>query len=167
METLEQIFCLLTLIQSKLRNPRGKLFVIFIDARMAFDSCNHDCLWRVLAKRGISSKLLKTLVSFYSKAKGQVLTSQGVTESFDFQKGVLQGEPTSSCLFNLFINGLSRKLQKSGLPSVKIGECKFHLLMFADDICIVANSAEDLQSKINIACTFFQDRDLQVNLFKN
>jgi hypothetical protein len=166
METLEQIFCLLTLIQSKLRNPRGKLFAIFIDARMAFDSVRHDRLWTVLAKRGISSNFLKVLMSLYSKAKGQVLTPDGLTHSFDFQRGVLQGDPISSCLFNLFIDGISKRLIKSGIRSVKIGTANFHLLMFCDDIVIVANSAEDLQKKINVASQFFHDRGLQVNISK-
>ncbi|XP_021966169.1 uncharacterized protein LOC110861372 [Folsomia candida] len=38
--------------------------------------------------------------------------------------------------------------------------------MFADDIVIVANSAEDLQAKISIAAEFFEDRGLQVNISK-
>lgn len=166
MGTLEQILCLLTLIQSKLRKPAGKLFAIFIDARMAFDSCRHDKLWRVLKRRGISSKLLNILVSLYSSARGQVYTPIGLTHPFYFQRGVLQGEPASSTLFNLFINGLASRLEKSKVSPVKIGSAKFHCLKFADDICLVANSSEDLQIKINIAAEFFQDRSLNVNIQK-
>ncbi|OXA59193.1 LINE-1 retrotransposable element ORF2 protein [Folsomia candida] len=166
METLEQIFCLLTLIQSKLRHPRGKLFAIFIDARMAFDSCLHDRMWKVLSERGVSSKYLKVLTSLYRKASGQILTPNGLTTSFRFQKGVLQGEPQSSCLFNFFIDGLARRLKKSGISPVKIGSTDFHILMFADDVVIVANSADSLQGKINVAATFFKDRGLQCSISK-
>lgn len=166
LETLEQIFCLLTLIQSKLRNPRGKRFAIFVDAKMAFDSCKHDKMWKVLEKRGISSKFLQILISLYNQAKGQILTPNGLTESFYFQRGVFQGEPNSSLLFNYFIDGLARRLKMSGIMPVKVGKADFHLLLFPDDLVIVANSDHDLQRKIHVAAKFFEDRGLQVNIAK-
>jgi len=123
-------------------------------------------MWKVLEKRGISSKFLKLLISLYSKASGQVLTPNGLTDSFKFQRGVLQGEPMSPCLFNLFIDGIARRLLKSGIPSVRIGSARFHVLLFADDLVIVANNPQDLQRKINVAAQFFEDRGLQVNITK-
>jgi hypothetical protein len=104
--TLEQVFCLWTLIQSKLRQPSGKVFVAYIDASSAFDSCLHPTLLNTLHQIGISTKFINIIKSIYQKAKAQVKTPQGLTKQFPIQKGVLQGDPISGYLFNLYLDDI-------------------------------------------------------------
>ncbi|OXA55524.1 RNA-directed DNA polymerase from mobile element jockey [Folsomia candida] len=165
MGTLEHVFSLLTLIQSRIRKPGGKLFAAFIDLKSAFDSPSHTKLWSVLSEQGVSPKIIRVLRNLYSKAKGQVKTPFGITDPFPMEKGVFQGEPSSSLCFNLFINELVTLLEKNQFP-VTMGDAKIHLLLYCDDICIIADSAHALQQKINIAANFFKARGLQVNISK-
>ena len=61
---------------------------------------------------------------------------------------VKQGCLLSPTLFNLFINGLIEEIKKLSL-GVKCGELFLALLMFADDIALVAETEEDLQCMLN------------------
>lgn len=49
---------------------------------------------------------------------------------------------------------------------MKVGKANFYLLLFADDLVIVANSEQDLQMKIHVTAKFFEARGLQVNISK-
>jgi hypothetical protein len=166
MGTMEQVFGLLTLVQSKLKSKNGKLFAIFVDARSAFDSVSHSKLWRTLNKMGISSNVSKLFQKIYTLANGRVKTSSGLTDSFPFKRGVLQGESASPQLFNLFLEAVVIDLYTATTPGVTIGNCPVHILLFADDVVLVASSPEFLQQKINTLSSTFMKLGLKVNISK-
>ena len=56
-------------------------------------------------------------------------------------------------LFNLFINDLIEEIKQLNL-GVKCGEILVALLMFADDIAIMAETEEDLQCMLNTLHTW-------------
>ena len=56
-------------------------------------------------------------------------------------------------LFNLFINGLIEQIKQLNL-GVKCGEILLALLMFADDIAIMAETEEDLQCMLSTLHTW-------------
>ena len=55
----------------------------------------------------------------------------------------------SPILFSLFINGLARKINEVG-KGVEAGGRQVRLLMYADDIVLLAESAEDLQRMLDV-----------------
>jgi Reverse transcriptase (RNA-dependent DNA polymerase)/Endonuclease-reverse transcriptase len=164
--TMEQIFSLNTLIQSKLMSPGGKLFVTFVDLKCAFDSPSHAKLWEEMTKIGMGRKILNLLRNLYTNANGVIKTSHGITEPFPIDQGVLQGESSSPIIFNLFINSIVDDLYNSETPGVAIGSYLVHLLLFCDDIALVANSADQLQKKINTLAKSFDRLGLTVNTTK-
>jgi hypothetical protein len=164
--TVEQIFCLMTLIQSQLRKPKGKLFVCYVDCSSAYDFTNQSILWSTLSQAGISAKFINIFMSIYGSARGRVKTKSGLTKEFPFGVGVLQGEAASCYLFNLYINGIVKALYEGSAPPIKIGHTPFHILLFADDVAIVAKHPTQLQSKINIAAKFFKEMRMKVNINK-
>lgn len=90
----------------------------------------------------------------------------GLTHPFDIRRGVLQGEPQSPLIFNLFINDLVWELYRRGPPPLECGQAKIHILLFADDIILVGDNPSQLQQKIKIAARFFKERGLTVNVGK-
>lgn len=164
--TMEHLFCLLTLIQSRLRLPKKRLYVAYVDLKSAFDSPEHKKLWNVLKISGLGSKIVNVLMSLYSQAKGQVKLQTGLTEKFKMCKGIFQGDPCSGLIFNLFINDLTNELYNRGPPPVKLGTAFLHLLLFADDIVLFAETPQQLKQKIKIADSFFKNRGLTVNTSK-
>lgn len=163
----DQAFVLNSLIQDKLRKKRGKLYAVFIDLKSAFDSINHSLMWSVLRKLSLSSKMINILKNMYAKAKAKVRTPMGATDSFDVDTGVLQGEILSPLLFNLFLNNLIDRLNDSNIPGVYISSSVFlHILLYADDAVILAESRIDLQKKLNLLEKFCFEFNLEVNINK-
>ncbi|OXA41540.1 Retrovirus-related Pol polyprotein from type-1 retrotransposable element R2 [Folsomia candida] len=163
MGTQEHLFTLLTLIQSRLRLPKGRLYVTFVDLKSAYDSPGHADLWDVLSNAGMGSKIINVLISLYSRANGQVKLPSGLSDKFKIRKGVLQGEPQSGLNFNIFINDLVKELDEKVPPPIQVGDAKLHLLLFVDDIALLGDTPSQIQQKINIAARFFHRRSLQVN----
>ena len=56
-------------------------------------------------------------------------------------------------LFSLFINGLARKINEVG-KGVEVGGRQVRLLMYADDIVLLAESAEDLQRMLDVVTAY-------------
>jgi hypothetical protein len=70
----------------------------------------------------------------YANARGVVRTSRGYSDSFAFEKGVLQGETLSLRLFTIVMDQLVDILHSSDI----------HILLYADDIVVLATNVFDL-----------------------
>ncbi len=163
---IEQAFVLNTLIQNQLRNKKAKLFCMFVDLSQAFDSVNHDILWRKLSEKGVSSKFINVIRELYSHAKAQVRIGNLYTDFFKIEKSVLQGESLSPKLFTLFLDDIVKAVSIADASSIFIGNSSVDLLLFADDVALVALSARDLQTKICALKRYFEINNLKVNLGK-
>ena len=67
-------------------------------------------------------------------------------------KGVPQGDPLSCLLFSLFIESLSRFLKsRPDLTGVSAfgGQIRLLLLLYADDLVVLANSSAELQRALS------------------
>ncbi len=77
----------------------------------------------------------------YEKVESCVLVNGQQSEWFDVEVGVRQGCVLSPVLFSLFIDGIAKELKKNGF-GIQLEEGdddKFGLLMYADDIVLIAN----------------------------
>ena len=100
--------------------------------------------------------------------------------SFSSNIGVRQGENLSPVLFSLFLNDLTEFISHAydGLNVVsdmskillsydEIEEYfKFYILLYADDMVILVESAVELQSALNAIFLFCQSWDLEVDPVK-
>ncbi len=80
-------------------------------------------------------------------------------------KGVLQGDPMSSTLFNLFMADLDVKMKQASVPQMMSFHTKLELnyLLFADDIILIAENRLYLQKLLNKVQDYFLENKLQVN----
>src|SRR5258705_1916153 len=80
-------------------------------------------------------------------------------------KGVLQGDPMSSTLFNLFMADLDVKMKQASVPQMMLFHTKLELnyLLFADDIILIAENRLYLQKLLNKVQDYFLENKLQVN----
>jgi hypothetical protein len=65
--TMDNLFVLQTLIDSRTCWPRKKLYTCFVDFRKAFDTMPREKLWRVLEGIGVGGRFLTCLRSMYSQ----------------------------------------------------------------------------------------------------
>ncbi|MCO5608173.1 hypothetical protein L7F22_062379 [Adiantum nelumboides] len=84
--------------------------------------------------------------------------NEGISDFFISTIGVKQGCPLSPTLFGLLIDELEHKvidfMQQEGIEEVMIGNAVIMLLLYADDVGLLAHSLEDAQ-KLMIALENF------------
>ena len=69
------------------------------------------------------------------------MTQKLESEEFDIKAGVRQGDVLSPFLFLLFMD--------KGLRDIGVGTQNEETLMYADDVAVVRNSADDIQNIAN------------------
>ena len=162
----DHIFTLTCMMQVQLLKGK-ELWCCFVDLSQAFDTPPHDNLWKVLIDFGISKRFVRVFHYLYALAHARIKTHEGPTDPIKIMKGVLQGESASPTLFNIYINGLVDSLYAQPLlTGIKLQARIIHILLYADDIVLVADTRESLQIKVNIASKFFDSRGLRANLNK-
>ena len=101
--TIDHIFTLHAIIDMYLSKNK-KLFCAFIDYRKAFDFVDRCSLWSKLIAVGINVKLLSVIRNLYCKAKSCVKSNGKLSDYFNCNIGVRQGENLSPLLFAIFLN---------------------------------------------------------------
>ena len=99
---------------------------------------------------GLSGRMLKILQSMYGKATSRVVANGTMSPTFHCSKGVRQGCNLSPLLFSLFISDLESYLTTNNSGSIQLGKKKARLLLFADDLALLADSHTGLQALINL-----------------
>ena len=149
-----------------LRNRIGKwTHCCFIDLRKAFDRVWRNGLWKRLWDEGIRGKFWRVCKNMYEDTKSCVLLGKERTDFFDVSMGVKQGCTLSPILFSIFINTLAKEIEESGI-GVVINGIKVAILLYADDIVIIASSEDELKQGLRIVtdwgkkwrCSFNQDK---------
>ena len=104
--------------------------------------------------------------SLYSNPRSRVILNDNETEYFDCPVGVKQGDCLSPTLFAIFINDLAIEIKHSNI-GVKLDEnLAINILLYADDIVLLAENEQDLQSLIFIVECWCKKWRLEVNLTK-
>ena len=86
-------------IIQKAREFQKNIYFCFIDYAKAFDSVDHNKLWKILQEVGIPDHLICLLRNLYAGIEATVRTGYGTTDWFEIGKGVRQGCILSPCLF--------------------------------------------------------------------
>ena len=88
-------------IMEKAGEFQKNIYLCFIDYAKAFDSVDHNELWKILKEMRKRDHLTCDLRNLYAGQEATVRTVQGTTDWFQIGKGVFQGCILSPCLFNL------------------------------------------------------------------
>ena len=85
----------------------------------AFNSVDHNKLWKILQEMGMPDPLTCLLRNLYVGQEATVRTGHGTTDWLQVGKGVHQGCILSPCLFNLYAEYIMRNLRNSGLEEAQ------------------------------------------------
>ena len=94
---------------------------------------------------GISGTFLASLQSLYKNVKCTVRVNSQQAEWFDVNCELKQGCILLPMLFSLFINDLTRDMNDVG-SGISVGDTPLSILLYADDIVLIADSELELQS---------------------
>ena len=78
-------------IIEKAREFQKNIDFCFIDYAKAFDSVDHNKLWKILKEMGIPDHLTCLLRNIYAGQETTVRTGHGTTDRFQIWKGISQG----------------------------------------------------------------------------
>ena len=154
-------------VLSVAKEKKKKLFAAFVDLTAAYDSIDRTKLWTHLEEINTPFYLLKAIKGMYDGGMYILIDGDKASDPVTPDKGVKQGCPLSPLLFSLYINDLDRHLDTevkgaiTAMALMKISHCDY-----ADDIVILANSADDLQSQLNRLSAFARSKRLTVNTEK-
>lgn len=95
------------------KKRKRKLFIFKVDFDMAFDSLNWSFLDNMMCLMGFGEKWRSWIFGCISSARVFVLVNGNPTKQFSIQRGVRQGDPISSFLFIIAIEGLSVSINEA------------------------------------------------------
>ncbi|CAG2250137.1 unnamed protein product [Mytilus edulis] len=140
-------------------------YLCFIDFSKAFDSVDHTMLFHKLLSIGIRGNMYRAIKATYSKLQAAVRLNDQLTDWFAVEAGVRQGDNLAPTLFTLFIDDLVPEINSLGL-GIDIGNECLSCLLYADDIVLLSDSCEGLQTQINRLSEWSKTWNLKVNTDK-
>lgn len=168
------LYCLIEIMQMR----KKKLFSAFIDLKQAFDTVWRDGLWYKLLRYDISGKCFRLINNMYSDIKSCLTVNGSHTNFFSCKIGLRQGENLSPFLFSVYLNDLESFFFSANIDSGV--ECfssdfdesvyiylKLFVLLYADDTVILSESANGLQSALDVYNEYCKQWKLTVNMNKS
>ena len=120
-----------------------------------------------LSGYGTDGNFVFIIKKIYQQTKCLVKIGNKYTQFFEYKRGLRQGCPLSSILFNLYINDLAFALNAINPTLLKLNDIiEISCLFYADDIVILSSSPEGLQKCIECLEKFCESKALEVNTTK-
>ena len=144
----------LTQIQEKAAEWQIPLWTCFIDYEKAFDSIEHDAIWKASTRQWVNEGYIELLMRLYANQHGQVSVDGTLSRQFDLARGTKQGDPLSSLLFNAVLEDVFRDIRpkwsakRAGLEMSLNAKEYLSSLCFADDVVLIAANANQLSMMI-------------------
>ena len=142
----DQIYVLWNILMNRVGQ---KTYCCFIDLKKAFPSVWRNGLWKRLWDEGVRGKIWRIIRSLYENTESCVLIGEEKTNYFDVDVGVRQGCILSPTLFSIYINSMAEEINQSGIGIEVLGS-RIAILLYADDIVLIAESAGDLQRGMHL-----------------
>ena len=139
--------------------------MVFIDFSKAFDSINHQAMFKILAAYYIPERITNTIMLMYTNIKAKVVSPDGDTDYFQIFSGVMQGDTLAPYLFVIVLayamrqatqgkeeelGFTARRKQRRRIPAICLTD-----LDFADDIALLSDEmkqARQLLRNVETEC---------------
>ena len=151
----DNMFVVNELIERKKRDGE-KLYLGFLDIEKAYDRVNRKLLCTVLEKVGLSRKIVNIIRSMYEDTRAVYVLGDLETDWVKSERGVRQGCILSPTLFSLYTEELAARLRRMNV-GVNVGRDKINILMYADDIVVMSESAGELQRMLDVVSEYGRD----------
>ena len=144
-----------TIIQERSREWQLPLWVSAVDFKKAFDTISHHKLWQALDRQHVPRQYIHLLQALYA-GQTAVVKTDTISRHFTIERGVKQGDPLSSLLFNALLEDIFRTLKQqwsSRSYGIQLGHTtSTHLtnLRFADDVLLFATTLPQVTSMLNL-----------------
>ena len=135
-------------------NSHGsKVYVAFLDCSKAFDRISHDGLFLKLINRKIPLCFLLCLMYWYLNMTSSVKWEDVISRSFKVPLGIKQGGINSPDFFSCYMNDIVHILRTKDI-GCRMYKLFVAIILFADDICLMAPTRSALQSLIDMCSSY-------------
>lgn len=147
------------------RTNKNSIFVCLLDVSKAFDSVPHDSIKRALRRNGCPTALIDLISDQYENIYTRITYGKESSSEIFLHRGVKQGDPMSSILFNLVIDELFEIIgDRFGYEIEGVGSVNARA--FADDIALISGSEIGMQQLLLTTEQFLSARGLDINVKK-
>ena len=153
--TMDAVF-MVRQVQERFLDKRKDLFFTFVDLEKAFDRVPRLVVKWALRRLGVDEWIIRVVMAMYENAESAVNINGTIGDVFPVKVGVHQGSVLSLLLFIIVLEALSREF-RTGLPWE---------LLYADDLVLMAESFEELETKFLKWKTGMEQKGLCVNADK-
>ena len=161
----DHIYVLSSIIRNR-KSTGENTYCAFVDFKKAFDWVSRDLLlYKLVTSFGIHGRLFNSLSTIYNSSTAQVRVNGTLTDSFDVSSGVKQGDIISPVLFSMYLNDLATGIKDLNC-GVDINGTKLPILLYADDIVLIAPSEEALQKMLDFIEEWCNKWRMAVNIDK-
>ena len=98
-----------------MKAKKKKLYCIFIDFEKAFDKVWRLGLWNKMLFNG---KMFNMIYNMYRCIKSRIVFNGEISDYFNCNNGLRQGENLSPFLFSLYLNDLEQFLNSNGVKRI-------------------------------------------------
>ena len=145
---------------------RRDVYALFGDVQKAYDEVCHDRLFSLLLEHGCCGRWWFLVRALYQGATRRVRCGGVMSSSWEVQAGVMQGSVLSPLLFILYINVLATSLEGQGL-GVTVAGRQTCVVLYADDVVLLADRAQDLCALTTMAERALHDIFLRLSAAKS
>ena len=136
--TSDQIANICWIIE-KVREFQKNIYFWFIDYAKTFDYVDHNKLWKTLKEMGTPHHITCLLRNLYSGQEAIVRTGHGTKDWFQIGKGVHQDCTLSPCLFNLYVENITRNDRlDEAQAGIKTAGRNINNFRYSDDTTLMA-----------------------------
>ena len=161
----DHLFSLTSIIRNRLSNKLST-FCAFIDMEKAFDVVDRNLLLYRLLLYGMGGKVYNSIKNLYSDTYSCIKLNSNFSNWFVTESGVRQGDSLSPTLFALYINSLAEEI-KSLNNGVILNGKNVSILLYADDIVLMSDCEESLQTMLDCMFEWCHKWRLKLNVMKS
>lgn len=162
----DHIYVLSSIIRNR-KTQGADTFCAFIDFKKAFDWVSRDLLlYKLSTIFNIHGRLFNTLSTIYNSSSAQIRINGILTDSFEVSSGVKQGDIISPLLFSMYLNDLATGVKELNC-GIDINDFNLSILLYADDIVLMAPDENSLQKMLKFIETWCNKWRMAINADKS
>ena len=144
---------------------KKRLYCCYLDFSNAFNSVDHEALWRWLRRLNIPD--IDLLQALYNQANYEADLPYGRSARIVLSRGKKQGDKLSPLLFNLLFNALLLALKATGIGHRTVTGLRAPARGFADDLTLITESEEDMSRLLRVVADFCGWSGMRINRLKS
>ena len=136
-----------------LSNGNQAMYSAALDLSKAYDRVSYYRLFQKMLDRGCPTYFVRLLYTWYGNQNFRIRWRNSLLEPFGSRNGLRQGSVLSPSLFNVYLDDLVVRLEKSG-EGARLHGLFVGCLVYADDITLLSPTVSGLQNMLDICYSF-------------